>query len=313
MSQDFIKIQGYSGCDIRVVRCPQTESYVLEKSALGSYAPRLTAQMKKQVDFREVNTLSRVHIPQILYVRTVTEGLGLGKGVTIDGSADTIRAVTYGMEYEHNQDCVQFLNTCRFDALKDFTADLLDIVAQNVSMSTMQDVPRERITHKYSDVLRIISKNSLLSPEDIAFVDQHCSPVFMALPDILSLPVGRCHGDLTLSNLLIQRPNNKIILIDFLDSFIESPIADICKLRQDTWFGWSLLLSKGYDPVRMDITLRHVDAILVRECRKKYPWFIEYGKVFQLMNQLRILQYAQERTVVDHLLDSARRVLLGSE
>ena len=41
-----------------------------------------------------------------------------------------------------------------------------------------------------------------------------------------------CHGDLTLSNLIFK--NNEIYCIDFLDSFIDSPIIDLVKLKQDS-------------------------------------------------------------------------------
>ena len=61
--------------------------------------------------------------------------------------------------------------------------------------------------------------------------------VFDALSDML-IPVGTCHGDLTFSNILFN--GNNYYLIDFLDSFIESPLLDIVKLRQDTaWCGAS--------------------------------------------------------------------------
>lgn len=47
-----------------------------------------------------------------------------------------------------------------------------------------------------------------------------------------------CHGDLTISNMIVK--NNKLYLIDFLDSFIDTPIIDIVKLKQDLFYNWSL-------------------------------------------------------------------------
>ena len=48
----------------------------------------------------------------------------------------------------------------------------------------------------------------------------------------LLIPIGPCHGDLTLSNIIISR-SGAINLIDFLPTFIESPLWDIVKIYQD--------------------------------------------------------------------------------
>lgn len=50
---------------------------------------------------------------------------------------------------------------------------------------------------------------------------------------------GKCHGDLTLSNIIINSDLKKIILIDFLKTFNENPLQDICKLIQDLRLYWS--------------------------------------------------------------------------
>ena len=40
--------------------------------------------------------------------------------------------------------------------------------------------------------------------------------------------------------MIIDTHNDKICLIDFLDSFVETPFFDILKLRQDTSFLWTI-------------------------------------------------------------------------
>jgi thiamine kinase-like enzyme len=49
--------------------------------------------------------------------------------------------------------------------------------------------------------------------------------------------IGYCHGDFTFENIIISEKN--IYLIDFLDSFIDSPIIDISKLLQEFDLNWS--------------------------------------------------------------------------
>ena len=56
----------------------------------------------------------------------------------------------------------------------------------------------------------------------------------------ISIPIGFCHGDLTFSNIMFALDDNQVGLIDFLDSFIETPLIDLVKLRQDTHFHWTI-------------------------------------------------------------------------
>jgi hypothetical protein len=54
----------------------------------------------------------------------------------------------------------------------------------------------------------------------------------------ITIPYGYCHGDLTLSNLILTQ--DKIVyLFDFLPTFINTPLQDIAKLDQDLIHGWS--------------------------------------------------------------------------
>ena len=50
---------------------------------------------------------------------------------------------------------------------------------------------------------------------------------------------GNCHGDLTLSNIIINFDLKEIILIDFLKTYKDSPLQDVCKLIQDLRLYWS--------------------------------------------------------------------------
>ena len=53
-----------------------------------------------------------------------------------------------------------------------------------------------------------------------------------------TLVKGYCHGDLTFSNILFLP--GQFCFLDFLDSYIESPIMDFVKLKQDLYYGWYL-------------------------------------------------------------------------
>ena len=50
-------------------------------------------------------------------------------------------------------------------------------------------------------------------------------------------PKSLCHGDLTLSNIILSK--NKIFLIDFLKTFNDSILQDLAKIYQEFILGWS--------------------------------------------------------------------------
>ena len=98
-------------------------------------------------------------------------------------------------------------------------------------------------------------------------------------------------------------------MIDFLDSFIESPIIDMVKLRQDTAYQWSPLMYAGeYDITRLSIVCSKIDKEL-DSCFSKYEWYRLYYSIFQLLNFFRILQYAHERKVISYLKKSINCIL----
>lgn len=114
------------------------------------------------------------------------------------------------------------------------------------------------------------------------------------------LPIGISHGDLTFSNILFN--GNNYYLIDFLDGFIESPLQDIAKIRQDTAYRWSqLMYTKRYDEVRLGIICDKIDNELDSYFSNKYQWYRDHYKTIQLMNILRIFPYAHEEKVVCYL------------
>ena len=98
-----------------------------------------------------------------------------------------------------------------------------------------------------------------------------------------------------------QLNGNNYYLIDFLDSFIESPLLDLVKIRQDSQYEWSRLMYEGdVDLVRLSIISQKIDYE-IDSYYSQYVWYREYYHVFQLMNFLRILQYAKEEKVTNYL------------
>lgn len=121
----------------------------------------------------------------------------------------------------------------------------------------------------------------------------------LATLDSITIPIGVCHGDLTLSNILFS--GNSYFLIDFLDSYIETPLQDIAKLRQDSKYLWSRLMYKNpYDALRLKLISARIDAA-IDEHYSKFEWYRQFYQLIQSINILRILPYAKEKSVIDYL------------
>ena len=92
-----------------------------------------------------------------------------------------------------------------------------------------------------------------------------------------------CHGDFTLSNLIIEKNigfNNKlsnIYIFDWTDIYFEHYLQDIAKLKQDLYFGWS---TRNFDDTNLEYEL---NSLFIWE--KIFKSFINN----LIMNSLRYL------------------------
>jgi hypothetical protein len=128
----------------------------------------------------------------------------------------------------------------------------------------------------------------------------------------LRLPVGPTHGDLTLSNVMVASDLSCIGLFDFLDSYLDSPLVDIAKVRQDTQFGWSSLMSEApLDQVRFKQIMRHTDGIIVDHFAK-HDWFSRGIDVIQAINLLRISPYAKSPATHEFVIEALRELGFAS-
>ena len=67
-----------------------------------------------------------------------------------------------------------------------------------------------------------------------------------------------CHGDLTLSNIIVNSKTKKIILIDFLQSYDDNIMQDISKIYQEFVFMWSARYLKNTDSLRSKIVYEKI-------------------------------------------------------
>lgn len=282
-----IEVKGHSGCQIDIVREGQ-DLFIFKSTKDKKYLPRLLKQAEKQ---HEASLLEYQHIrvPNIFNIAT----------------DDT--SVTIKMEYVYSKNFIEYFESAGFEQIKYFIKALELFVDKEIQHSKLRNVDGKIVKDKFNDVKTKILSNPLLKGDDdiLEFIEK--SSVLFNNKDEYVLPVGICHGDLTFSNVLFN--GNNYYLIDFLDSFIESPLLDMVKIRQDSAHLWSqLMYTKPYDKLRLQIICEKIDKEI--DCYfGQYKWYCEYYNIFQLMNMLRILQYAQENKVVTYLKKEIKELL----
>lgn len=276
-----IEVKGHSGCHIDVVREDDGQLYVYKSTYESNYTERLTKQAEKQSK-AAMPKLQNIRVPKVYKIEQNKGG------------------VSVKMDYVYSKNFVQFFEHAGFEQI-DYLIDALKMyIDREVEESLLSTVEKSIIYDKFEDVVKRISENSsLINDTEITNLLIQCRDIFAQLEELI-LPVGICHGDLTFSNILFN--GNNYYLIDFLDSFIESPLIDIVKIRQDTAWLWSqLMYAKPYDEIRLKIAFSKIDRSLNEYFSKRYDWYNKYYGIMQLMNFLRILQYAHDKRIIEYL------------
>lgn len=156
-------------------------------------------------------------------------------------------------------------------------------------------------SHQYKEeVVKDKIKNKLLS-----FKNEQYTPLIQFVLNYLNninLDVKKsfCHGDLTISNILFHP--KKIYLIDFLDSYLDTFLLDLVKLKQDLYYHWILEINKSKN-------LRIVQCfnIVWNYIETKYANYLNTDTfyILELINFLRIEPYLtnnNQRIILNNII-----------
>ena len=274
-----IEVKGHSGCSIDIVR-EGKNLFIYKCSEDPKYLDRLEKQAFKQI-YASKYEYQHTRIPQIY---------------SVDKTDDK---VTVKMEYVYSKNFIAYFESAGFEQISYFIKALVLFIEKELKESPVQSVDINVVLDKFKDVAIKLNSNPLIcNDKEVLDLYHQSERIFCDLKQI-EMPVGICHGDLTFSNILFN--GNNYYLIDFLDSFIESPLLDIVKIRQDSAYLWSqLMYINEFDYTRLQIISEKIDAD-INEYFNQYDWYRKYYRLFQLMNFWRILQYAKEEKVINYL------------
>lgn len=267
---NILDLGGHSGCGIFLMETAEGAVWVRKISKEPAYNSRLQDQCAKQRSFLG----SRIKTPAVLR-----------DGFDEDGR------FYFDMEYIQGVTLAEYVKTMEIGKIKGLVATLVESF-----------VPQTEGWTGDKDQIRACFHNKL---EDLACnlkdMDNSCVRVAMEMlnhHDWGNVPHSACHGDLTLENIIVR--NDRLYLIDFLDSFYDSWVLDMGTLLQDVQAMWAYRKAKS---VSMNTVLRLLvfrDLLLdaVREINPDYLTEIYYAL---LMKLVRIYPYTTDRLTLDFL------------
>jgi hypothetical protein len=283
-----VRIKGHSGCLIEVIDSPSGD--ILKKSSSSAdYSERLNKQAKKQELFYNNYTSPLINFPQVLRTYPEKDGFAME------------------MEFVPSLDFISYFEIATLEEVINITHVLHDFLDEMLKNCELQEVPFDLVKNKYQSVKSKIQSSS----NKKYFTDKWNSydPYFESKPEKkILIPVGHCHGDLTFSNVLFRKEEKKVIIIDFLDSFIESPLVDMVKIRQDTKYLWSLGLFEGdFDKVKISLVMNKLDTIFDQKF-SQYDFYNQNYTSFQLLNLLRIVPYTKDKNKILFLINCLNQI-----
>lgn len=274
-----VKVKGHSGCQVDIIY-EENSLFVYKTTYNKDYMERLMKQAEKQ-KIASHSEYPHIRIPQIYRID------------------ENLVSVSIKMEYVYSKNFIEYFEAAGIEQISYFVDALKLFLEREIKESSLELISSDILKRKFEDVCARINLNPLLSNDsDIQLLLNKSLPLFREMNDLF-IPIGRCHGDLTFSNILFN--GNNYYLIDFLDSFVESPLLDIVKIRQDSAYLWSqLMYIDEYDKIRLQIISNKIDQEITGYF-SKYDWYNQFYDIFQLMNFLRILQYAREKEIINFL------------
>jgi hypothetical protein len=283
-------LPGLSGCLIKIIDDGKA-SYVEKITKNREYKDRLKKQADKQDNFSREKISPFLIVPEVLR------------------KYESFDYFSFKMPYFRSQNFISFFQQAAKEDIDRVVDGLIMFIEYNISKSREIELPKEKIIEKYEDVKKKISDNVMIDKNIRKNILTESSKFFLKLKKSLKIPIGSCHGDLTFSNILFNKIGGEIVLIDWLDNFIETPLQDIVKLRQDTKYYWSLnLCQMPFDRTKILLIMEYIDK-RIDNYFLKYPFYKNYYKTFQLLNFLRIFPYAQTESIVFYLRKAVDKII----
>jgi thiamine kinase-like enzyme len=204
------------------------------------------------------------------------------------------------MEYIGGKVGSQIIKQAEADEMRCLIKGLRIFIEHNLSMSSFADISLTRINK-----LSLINKNI---PEHLCYFKKYVDYAHEQIVEQKNLqtPIGRCHGDLTLANIILDRTN--FYFIDYLDGYLKSPIVDIAKLIQEFIFGWSC----RYDHYKYNLRCKYILNEIISYIDKSCIRLVDV-KIETIITILRIIPYIKDRRTEKWVSKTLERLARGED
>ncbi|MBN2350338.1 MAG: phosphotransferase [Bacteroidales bacterium] len=286
MKNQVLKLQGRSGCTLEII--DGSQGIVLRKYAgTVSYNLRLENQIKKQINFFNNLPLSEYfNAPAVFQYSKGSDR----------------QLAWFDMEYIYGEKYNEYFEKCTVQQLNRNLEIFLEYFSRSLDLSVPKKTDPEVFLQKTKQIREAVSEDILKDPvfsTTLTYLEQN-------VPDGY-LPRNPCHGDFTFSNMIFS--NNNIYLLDFLDSFIDSPLIDLVKLRQDTKFYWTLFIDKtiqNHQATKIIQILNYFDR-QIQQYFMNNSYIQGWYDYLEKLNLIRILPYLKTKNEIMFVMDCLKR------
>lgn len=239
--------------------------------------------IRKQIDFMDIKTGGIIiRSPKVISTKK-----------NKDGKYEAI------MEYIHGHSGSEIAFNGNRERSMSLKEALSLILCRNLENSMIQEIPNKLLLAKVDEILAKENTNNEIREMIFALrkiIEKQIS---------FKIPTGPCHGDLTFSNIIISETGS-INLIDFIPSFIESPLWDIVKIYQDLNYGWSYRKESGALKVSAKIFFESCMPNLMNFFEQTWKYEI---LIFDLLNLIRLAPYIKDGETLEWLNFNLRNSL----
>lgn len=283
-----VKLKGHSNFILELIKEPN--GYFVKKSD----GERLHKQCEKQDLFRKYIINSNQALSCSFDVPKIVERVWQPKRLG--------NKFSFTMPFYNGKSILDVLEKGDITLLDDMIDKLFIFLKWEFDNSKIQEIDCSKVRTKLMNIHQKVANIELKN--FIQALDYRFYNNFKTT----KIPIGFCHGDFTFSNMIFS---NKIILIDFLDSFVETPLQDVAKLLQSLNLQWELLMDDskrditkikiGYEYLRLEISSRILTT---------YPEYLKMIDVFYMITLLRILPYVKEKKIYNVVTKEIERIKL---
>lgn len=240
---------------------------LLNNTTLRKYSssPEYNSRLLKQVD------------KQNFFYNLILKNIDTPKVVSVNENS-------FDMDYVPALSFYEFFSSASVEDIKFVTETLFGYFDFISSRFRMVDVTNEILNKLDSLILKSDYKDFIRYLKNLVQTES------------IMVPNTFCHGDLTFNNILFHP--NRLFFIDFLDSYVDSFLCDLVKIKQDLYYLWSLRI-QNLSSVRMIQTYRHIWEKL----EDRYEYYIKKLS-FDVLDAINILR------IEPYLTNSDQRIIL---